>query len=57
MDDPHAVGNAHQSVILPLVLMPFMRGARRFTLALGILNLSLTFFVTISGFLILSPEL
>jgi Vault protein inter-alpha-trypsin domain len=45
------------SAILPLVLMPFMRGARRFTLALGILNLSLTFFVTISGFLILSPEL
>lgn len=45
------------SAILPLVLMPIMRGARRFTLALGILNFSLTFFVTVSGVLILSPGL
>jgi hypothetical protein len=45
------------SAILPLALMPFMRGARRFTLALGIFNLSLTFFVTISALLILTPGL
>ncbi len=45
------------SAILPLVLMPSMRGARRFTVAVGIFNLSLTLFVTVSGILILTPEL
>lgn len=44
------------SAIMPLVLMPSMRGARRFTMAIGILNLSLTLFVTVSGILILAPE-
>ncbi len=44
------------SAILPLVLMPSMRGARRFTMAVGIFNLSLTLFVTVSGILILTPE-
>lgn len=42
------------SAILPLGFMPYMRGARRFTLAVGILNLTLTLFVTGSGVLILS---
>lgn len=45
------------SAILPLVLMPSMRGARRFTMAVGIFNLSLTLFVTVSSILILTPEL
>lgn len=45
------------SAILPLVLMPCMRGARCFTMAVGIFNLSLTLFVTVSGILILNPEL
>ncbi len=45
------------SAILPLGLMPFMRDARRFTLALGIFNLSLTIFVTVSSILILTPGL
>ncbi len=44
------------SAILPLGLMPFMRGARRFTLAAGLLNLTLTLFVTVSSVLILSPD-
>lgn len=42
------------SAILPLVLMPYMRGARRFTMAVGLLNLSLTLFVTVSGILIMA---
>ncbi|MCI1755840.1 MAG: hypothetical protein LKM31_08585 [Sphingobium sp.] len=45
------------SAILPLGLMPFMHGARRFTLAVGTLNLSLTLFVAVSGILILTPEM
>ena len=45
------------SAILPFVLIPYMRGARRFTLAIGLLNLTLTLFVTVSSILILSPEL
>ncbi|MBK8272148.1 MAG: hypothetical protein IPK89_03950 [Sphingomonadales bacterium] len=45
------------SAILPLVLLPFMRGARRFTLAFGILNFALTCFVVVSGMLILTPGL
>jgi hypothetical protein len=44
------------SAILPLVLMPFMRGARHITLALGIFNFVVTAFVTFSGILILSPD-
>lgn len=42
------------SAILPFGLMPYMRGARRFTMAVGALNLTLTLFVTVSGVLILS---
>jgi hypothetical protein len=45
------------SAILPLALMPFMRGARRFTLAIGVFSFSLTLFVTVSGILILTPRL
>lgn len=44
------------SAILPLGLMPFLRGARRFTLAVGLFNLILTLFVTVSSVLILSPD-
>lgn len=42
------------SAILPLGLLPYMRGARRFTLALGVFHLLLTAFVTVSGVLLLS---
>jgi hypothetical protein len=45
------------SAILPLVLLPFMRGARRFAIVVGIFNLTLTFFVTDSSVLILTPGL
>lgn len=53
---PTQYGLLIASAILPLVLMPYMRGARRFTIAVGILNLLLTLFVTVLGILILTPE-
>jgi hypothetical protein len=42
------------SAVLPLGLLPYMRGARRFTIALGVFHLVLTAFVTVSGVLLLS---
>lgn len=44
------------SAILPVAVLPFMRGARIFALALGIFNFALTAFVTLSGVLVLSPD-
>lgn len=44
------------SAILPLVLMPLMRGARRFTSILGIFNFALTIFVTSASILLLTPR-
>ena len=34
------------SVVLPFILLPFMRDARRFTLTVGLLNLMITFLAT-----------
>lgn len=44
------------SAILPIALLPFLRGARPFTVALGIFNFALTAFVTMSGVLVLPPD-
>lgn len=43
-------------LLLPLLLLPAMRGGRRFTLAIGMLNLVLTFLVTAASTLIIDPE-
>lgn len=43
------------SAVLPFLLMPIMRDARRFTAVLGVLNFALTFFLTSAGILLLTP--
>ncbi|MBB6125040.1 VIT domain-containing protein [Sphingobium subterraneum] len=53
---PTQLGLLAVSAVLPLAMMPFMRGARHFTLALGIFNFALTAFVTIGGILLLTPD-
>ena len=43
------------SAILPLLLLPFMRGGRSFTIVVGILNSVATFFVTLTAIIINMP--
>ncbi|MBB6124898.1 VIT domain-containing protein [Sphingobium subterraneum] len=52
---PFQYGLLAVSAILPLVLMPVMRDARRFTLTLGFLNLALTFFAVLANIIIHTP--
>ncbi|MBS0502987.1 MAG: hypothetical protein JSS55_04125 [Proteobacteria bacterium] len=53
---PFQYGLLAASALLPFVLMPIMRDARRFTAVLGILNFALTLFMVASNVLILTPE-
>jgi hypothetical protein len=53
---PAQLGWLVASAILPLAMVPFLRGARRFVLALGLINFALTAFVTMSGILVLTPD-
>lgn len=52
---PFQYGLLAASAMLPFVLMPIMRDARRFTAVLGILNFVLTLFMVASSVLILTP--
>lgn len=53
---PAQLGWLAASAILPLAMLPFLRGARHFVLALGIFNFALTAFVAVSGILVLTPD-
>ncbi len=52
---PFQYGLLALAALLPIVLLPIMRDARRFTLVFGLLNLVLTFFMTSTSIVTLSP--
>jgi len=53
---PTQLGFLAVSAILPLAILPYLRGARYFALALGIFDFALTAFVAVSGILVLTPD-